>query len=155
VEVINSSEGQRLRLGLIHLDILNPDSELIDIKFTAGDDTNVYSIVYKLSFERFSGLFTGDIPPVVSDRLSTLTAVEGVDYIKIPHHGSANGLTLNLLKAAEPRIAVISVGKKNMWGFPAPSILQMLADSGAKVFRTDQMGDVEIITDGNKIWRKN
>jgi competence protein ComEC len=152
VGVINPVEGMNLRLDLIHLDILNPNRELVDKKFTVGDDTNVYSITYKLSFKNFSGLFTGDIPPSVSDRLATLSDVEGVDYIKVPHHGSANGLTDNLLKAAMPKVAVISVGKKNMWGFPAPAILAMLNNYNVKVFRTDQLGDVEISTDGNEYW---
>ena len=109
-------------LGLIHLNIENPSREFASQKFAAVDDTNVYSIVYKLSFKSFSGLFTGDVPPEVSDRLSTLSEVERVDYIKIPHHGSNNGLTENLLKVAMPKIAVISVGKnprvfrvRNFW----------------------------------------
>jgi competence protein ComEC len=78
----------------------------------------------------------------------------------VPHHGSNNGLTQNLLEKVvsegglHPVVGVISVGKKNMWGFPAPAILSMLANYNVKVFRTDQLGDVEIITDGNKIWTK-
>jgi competence protein ComEC len=159
VGVVSPEEGMGLRLGLIYLDILNPDQQLIDQKFAAGDDTNVYSIVYKLSYGRFSGLFTGDIPPKVSDRLANESAVEGVNYIKVPHHGSANGLTQNLLEkivstGGSPLVGVISVGAKNQWGFPVPSILQMLAKYNVKVYRTDQMGDVEVVTDGEKYWVK-
>jgi beta-lactamase superfamily II metal-dependent hydrolase len=87
------------------------------------------------------------MPPSVSDRLSTLSEVEGLDYIKIPHHGSNNGLTENLLKMVMPKIAVISVGK-NTWGFPRPEILDMLTKYGVKILRTDQMGDVEVVTNG-------
>ena len=146
VSVINPKEGMVLRLDLIQLDILS--------KYNANKtDTNYNSIIYKLEFSNFSGLFMGDIPPSVSDELSE--RVERVNYIKIPHHGSANGLTLNLLKAVMPKVAVISVGAKNQWGFPAPSILQMLTDNNVKVLRTDLMGDVEVITDGEKYWAKN
>ena len=166
VEVVNPKEGMALGVGLIHLDILNPTDELLNrltvkdessklAKYAGVKETNLYSIVYKLSLKNFSGLFLGDIPPTVSDRLAVQRSAGSVNYIKVPHHGSANGLTQNLLRAVNPRIAVISVGKKNMWGFPASAILQILADNNSKVLRTDQMGDVEVITDGDKIWWKN
>jgi competence protein ComEC len=151
VRVIDPVEGMELRVGLIHLDILNPTQELVDKKFSVGDDTNVYSIVYKLSFKSFSGLFTGDIPPEVSDRLSTESVAEDLDYIKIPHHGSTNGLTENLLKEVMPKVAVISVGKDS-WGFPKQEILDILEKFNVKILRTDQLGDIEVVTDGKSFW---
>ena len=145
VRVVNPKEGMSLRVDLIYLDILSRFDE-------NNTDTNYNSIVYKLEFGHFSGLFTGDIPIEVSDELAG--RMEKVNYIKIPHHGSANGMTNNLLKAVMPKIAVISVGAKNMWGFPAQSVLQILEDNNIQVLRTDQMGDVEVITDGEKVWWK-
>lgn len=165
VPVINPMEGLRLRLGMIYLDIENPTEELLNIltvknegdklaKYSITSETNLYSIVYKLSFKKFSGLFTGDMPPEVSDRLSTLSEIKGLDYIKIPHHGSNNGLTENLIKAVMPKVAVISVGK-NSWGFPRPEILDILSKYGVEVYRTDTEGDVEMVTDGTKMWKVN
>jgi len=77
-----------------------------------------------------------------------------VDYIKIPHHGSINGLTENFLRASMPKIAVISVGK-NSWGHPREEILEMLAKYNVRVFRTDKMGDIELVSDGKKYWLKH
>lgn len=166
VGVVNPQEGMGIGVGLIHLDILHPSTKLYGslvvenedsklTKYTIRSDTNLYSIVYRLSFKKFTGLFPGDIPKETSDSLAARQPDIRVNYIKIPHHGSANGLTINLLKATMPKVAVISVGKKNMWGFPAPSILQMLKDNNVQVLRTDQIGDAEVITDGDKIWWKN
>jgi len=162
IPVINPMEGVKLRVGLIYLDIENPTEDLLNrltvknegdklAKYGITGETNLYSIVYKLSFGKFSGLFTGDMPPVVSDRLSTLSEVEGLDYIKIPHHGSINGITENLLKVLVPKLGVISVGK-NSWGFPRPEILDMLEKYGVKVLRTDEMGDIKVASDGNTYW---
>jgi beta-lactamase superfamily II metal-dependent hydrolase len=164
IPVINPVEGMKLRVGLIYLDVLNPTEELynnLNVKNTdscmakdnISNETNLYSIVYKLSFKNFSGLFTGDMPPEISDRLSASSVVGEVNYIKIPHHGSLNGLTENLLKAVMPKIAVISVGK-NSWNFPRPEILDMLGKYGVKILRTDEMGDIQVITDGVKYWIK-
>jgi competence protein ComEC len=166
VGVVNPDRGMVLGLDLIHLDIVSPNSGMYSnlvlknegnklAKYSISKDTNSYSIVYKLSFKKFTGLFPGDIPKEMSDSLSNFPEVQRVNYIKVPHHGSTNGLTLNLLKAVMPKIAVISVGAKNQWGFPSPEILKMLSDYNVTVLRTDKMGDAEVITDGEKIWWKN
>jgi competence protein ComEC len=146
VRVIRPGYGMGLGLDLIHLDILSRFDPQIS-------DTNANSVVYKLKFGKFLALFPGDIPQNAADALAG--TVGPVNYIKIPHHGSKNGLTDNLLKATMPKIAVISVSKKNSWGFPSPEILEMLKNYNVKVLRTDEMGDVEVVTDGEKIWWKN
>jgi len=43
--------------------------------------------------------------------------------------------------------AIISVGK-NMYGHPAPETITQLETRNMHVQRTDQEGDIEIITDG-------
>jgi competence protein ComEC len=164
VKVLYPVGGMKLRVGMIYLDILSPTQEQIDslvvkdadsvlAKYEVKEETNLYSIVYKLSFKNFSGLFTGDMPPEVSDRLSRELGMGVVNYIKIPHHGSVNGITENLLKVVVPKVAIISLGK-NPWGFPRPEILDMLGRYNVNVLRTDKEGDIEVVTDGNKYWIK-
>jgi competence protein ComEC len=164
IPAIYPVEGMKLRVGLIYLDILEPTAELLNkltvensssklAKYKISGETNLYSIVYKLSFKNFTGLFPGDIPPEVGDQLAVQQASSHVEYIKVPHHGSTNGLTENLLKAVMPNLAVISVGK-NSWGFPKQVILEMLSKYNVKVLRTDQLGDIEVVTDGKGYWVK-
>ena len=145
MEVVAPTRGMQLGVSLIRLDILSEFDPL-------NSDTNVNSIVYKMQFGKFLALFPGDIPQNVADALAV--TVGRVNYIKIPHHGSKNGMTLNLLKATDPGIAVISVANKNLWGFPSPEILKMLSDYNVTTLRTDKMGDVEVVTDGERIWWK-
>jgi competence protein ComEC len=169
ITVINPIAGMQLGIGLIYLDILNPTDRLINeltiknpesnlTKYDISEKTNLYSIAYKLSFKEFNGLFLGDIPSEISDQLLVEQSISPVEYIKVPHHGSVNGLTDNLLKATVPKalpagrqVAIISVGK-NPWGFPRPEILDMLSKYNIDVLRTDLAGDVEVITDGNEYW---
>lgn len=145
--------GQRLRLDLIYLDIFNPSNCLNgvggppeDAKEVSDNKTNQYSIVSLVSFGKFRALLTGDMTPEVSNQLAVNPVIGLVQYIKIPHHGSKNGLTDNLLKAIEPKIAVISVGKNN-YGHPAPEIIKMLNENKVKTFRTDESGSIEVIVD--------
>ncbi len=47
---------------------------------------------------------------------------------------------------------MISVGAGNRFGHPAPETLSRLEAIGAQVWRTDECGDVEIVTDGERLW---
>lgn len=151
VDVINPVRGMELGIDLIRLDILSDFDSL-------NPDTNFNSIVYRLRFGGFAGLFLADIPPAVSEDLAG--RLGPVNYIKIPHHGSANGLTENLLKAVVPGgassslLGIISVGRKNIWGFPSPKTIEILEKYGVQILRTDLNGDVEVATDGKKYWTR-
>lgn len=153
-----------MRLGVIHLDILHPDKVFYDTnseesggaepgilsKRTTTNNMNEFSVVVNISFGEFDALLTGDILPSVAGKVAEkvrLRNINDIEYLKVPHHGSKNGLTREFLEAVDPEIAVISVGK-NQWGHPTKEILEMLEDNNVKIFRTDQMGDVVVETDG-------
>ena len=148
IHSIHPNTGKRISIGLIYLDILHPSQGF------ESKETNDYSIVYKLTYGKFKAIFTGDVGPDISDSLVNNYLMERVDYIKIPHHGSRNGVTLNLLKATMPKIAVISVGTKNSYGHPHKDISDMLESLKVKVLRTDKVGSIETITNGREVWMK-
>ena len=75
-----------------------------------------------------------------------------VNYLKVPHHGSKNGLTKELLETIKPEVAVISVGKNNSYGHPHEETLKLLRDKDIKILRTDEKGDIEVVNDGKKWW---
>jgi len=150
--VVNAASGMVIRSGLLYLDIVYPDSkDLALVKASPAQNPNDYSIVANLRLGEFEALLTGDIGPKVIDKILATGKIKDVDYIKVPHHGSKNGLTKKLLEASMPEMAVISVGK-NPWGHPHQEVLGLLKDYGVAVYRTDEQGHVEVVTDG-KSWR--
>ena len=151
VKVVSPHSGQQMRLGLIYLDVLNP-AEGFESK-----NLNDWSVVAELRFGSFRAFFTGDIEGSMDVKLLeqlALSEVERVDYLKVNHHGSKNGLTKTILGVIMPKVAVISAGKNNRYGHPHKEILEMLKNINAKVFRTDQSGDVEIVSNGKSYWVK-
>jgi len=156
-EVLDATAGKVVRLGLMQLDIVHPTKDFLAGANTSSGDPNDFSIVAILSFGEFEALLTGDIGPDVMDEVIeqlALSGVEQVEYIKIPHHGSKNGLTKELLEASMPEVAVISVGK-NPWGHPHKEVLEMLQERGVKIKRTDLDGDIKVVTDGKVWWLKD
>lgn len=169
-DVIYPDSGMVISIGLIHLDIVHPSKRFvaenttpkIDVNeekilgaTTTKLDPNDFSIVAILSYGDFDALLTGDIGPHAMNDVLTTGRVRDVEYIKIPHHGSKNGLTKSLLDASNPEIAVISVGKNNRFGHPNIETLDMLDEEGIPILRTDEVGDIEVTTDGENWWIGN
>lgn len=169
-KVINPVSGDKYRFGLIYIDILHPTEEFLSVNlddyhfgssenvlgaYTSKKDPNELSLVLVLSYKDFDALFTGDIGPGISDELAkvfVLSSSQRIEYIKVPHHGSKNGLTKALLDAVEPKVAVISSGKGNSYGHPHKEILEMLNDKNIKILRTDETGRVVVKSDGGDLW---
>lgn len=148
----------KINIGLIHFDIVWPTKEYFFENTTVINDENSaqiyetngnlndFSIVLKMVYKNHKALFTGDIgPAVISDVIMT-NKLEQVEYIKVPHHGSRNGLTEDLLKILKPKIAAIGVGK-NQWGHPHKEVLDLLEKYNVQVFRTDQDGNFVLVWD--------
>lgn len=102
---------------------------------------NDASMVFSYNEASFKALFTGDASPFALTRLLDKSKIK-CDLLKVPHHGSKNGLTKEFLNLAEPDIAVISAGKNNRYGHPSKEILDMLKAKNIKIRRTDLEGDV-------------
>lgn len=133
---------------------LNQLSEqLAQVKGASTDvELNDYSVVLWLRYGSFDALLPGDGDSHIQNNLAlNAVATDGVELLKVPHHGSKTAMTSEFLDALKPKLAVISVGK-NSYGHPAPETIDMLEHIGARVLRTDQAGDIEIISDG-KNWK--
>lgn len=134
---VTLSDGTDLRLGKMYLDIVWPNS-LIE-----SENVNDDGVVTLLKYGQFKALFTADVENEVSDILSKNTKLENINYLKVNHHGSKNGLSQNLLNTVSPEVAIISSGKNNSYGHPHNEILKMLIEKDIKILRTDQIGDVD------------
>lgn len=166
--IINPTTGMVLRFGLIHLDIVHPSSEFLAFHTVNQNTTisspvlgasttfrnlNDFSVVLRLKYKDFDALFTGDMGSSVVPDIISKGTISDLEYIKVPHHGSKNGLTQELLDISNPKVAVISVGK-NQWGHPHKEVIKLLSDKGIKILRTDQKGDIQVVTDGKSWWIK-
>ena len=68
--------------------------------------------------------------------------------LQVGRHGSEGATTPAFLDAVRPALAVISAGQENRWGDPDERTLARLSEVGAMVVRTDEVGSVEVISDG-------
>lgn len=136
--------GMTMELGqAVRLHVLHPPATLLA---DTSSDINNNSVVLRLQCGRFSVLLMGDIEHEGEEAL--LASGQPVDslILKVPHHGGDNALTLPFLQALNPESAVISVGSDNRFGHPGELTLRKVEDIAT--YRTDQLGNIELVTDG-------
>ncbi|MFE9552959.1 ComEC/Rec2 family competence protein [Streptomyces sp. NPDC006703] len=96
-------------------------------------------------------LLPGDLEPVSQQGLlRDNPGLARVDVLKVAHHGSAHQDPA-LLRTVRPRLALISVGRGNRYGHPAPGTVAVLRAQGAVVLRTDTDGAIAVTGAGGAL----
>ncbi|OGB74229.1 hypothetical protein A2V68_00470 [candidate division Kazan bacterium RBG_13_50_9] len=130
--------------GKVLWDTLSP---LPGSQHPQSQDINESSVVAKVIFGQRQFLLTGDVGFSTESMLLDYYPNLDATVLKVGHHGSRHASSAEFLRAVQPQIAVISVGQ-NSYGHPADETLGRLQEVGTKIYRTDQNGMVEVVTDG-------
>ena len=77
-------------------------------------------------------------------QMLTQIALPRIEVLVAGHHGSRTSTAPELLEAIHPELALISVGPDNRYGHPAWETLDRLDQAGAKIYRTDLYGTIEV-----------
>ncbi len=112
---------------------------------------NSNSVAFILQYGVFRMLFTGDAGSESEARFLDEGIDLHADVLKVGHHGSAYGSSGAFIAAVRPRYAIVSVGRHNLFGHPAPSTLATLRHIGATIYRTDENGAVTVESDGHNV----
>lgn len=139
-------KGDRIKLGFLKMVFLWPErQERVLGATTVAKEANETSLVVQVSFGDFDLLLPGD----VSSKIEVQLDLEDVEILKAPHHGSKYSTGEELLEQTKPEMVVISVGK-NYFGHPTKEVLERVMQKEIDLLRTDQSGEIEIVTDGQK-----
>jgi competence protein ComEC len=132
----------------VTFDALGPEEPLLA---EGTNDVNENSVVLRLTYRctacarPFRILFMGDAGAQSEARMLATGADLEADALKVGHHGSAYSSTRAFIAAIQPRYALISVGRHNLFGHPAESTLATLQQLGATVYHTDRCGAISVV----------
>lgn len=114
-------------------------------------DRNEESLVFRLTYGRFSLLLTGDMETAGEEKLSDSGVLTPVTILKAGHHGSATSSSEEFIEKLSPSVTILSYGRKNRYGHPAAEVRERLLEHGSKLYETGISGAVMIRTDGKKL----
>ncbi len=133
--------GTKKVIGGVKVEVLHPPCD------HPGLETNDASLVLRLSYGGIDWLFSGDIEGG-GERILLRKNPLASEILKVPHHGSRTSSTQAFVEAVSPVVAVVSVGSHNRYGFPAPEVVARYEEEGSAVVRTDEVGAITIISNG-------
>lgn len=133
-------DGKQFTIGGVRVTAISADQ-----RFRRAPENNA-SLLLRVEANGRRVLLTGDIEAeaeiVLSDK--DLRA----DVLKVAHHGSRSSTRERFLQAVRPRVAIISCGRRNLFGHPHAEVLQALDERGIRTWRTDRSGSIDVeITD--------
>ncbi|MBE8955263.1 MAG: MBL fold metallo-hydrolase [Quinella sp. 2Q5] len=151
--------GDSLDLGNgVKFNVLYPLKENVDaINNGQKSDPNNESVVGKLTYKKFSMMFTGDAEKKVESELwaDNDAKVLKCDVLKAGHHGSKTSSSENFVATVDPSYVLISCGpdeeRRNTYGHPHKEALQNYIKHGldAKhIFCTRWNGTITVTSDG-------
>ena len=139
--------GDRLELGGASFEVLHPPVPDWARPRVRNDD----SIVLEVRFGDVAVLLPGDIGVDVEGAVAAALAPARFRVVKVPHHGSAGSSSARLVTAAGACVAVVSAGRANPFGHPAPAVTARYRQAGALVLETGRDGAIVLETDGREV----
>jgi competence protein ComEC len=133
------SSGDTIKADEVN--ILSPEPQ----KPNEGND-NETCIIMEVAYKQFSTLLTAD-----AEKNEMLKIKGDYDILKLPHHGSVESFSDQLFNNMKIGYGIVSVGK-NSFGHPSKEVLKSFMENGIEVFRTDEKGDITVLSDGLKYW---
>lgn len=113
------------------------------------DDLNEQSIVMRVEYHNNAILLMGDalkLSEEIAMQNSDL-ALFKADVLKVGHHGATSSTSDELIKTVNPSYAVISIGRED----GHKDVTERLSRFGVTVYRTDRVGTIIAVLDGNSV----
>lgn len=147
IKKILAKRGERIFLDKnVYIDVLSPD------RTTDGWETNMASVMMKLTYGDTSILLPGDAPKAMEEYVTSLDGDNlASSVLKLGHHGSRTSTSEFFLGMVNPQYAVISAGKDNRYGHPHKEVVDMLKRFEVPILATYENGTIVIKSDGKNI----
>ena len=140
--------GDTIRAGIIEFTVLGPPNPHPG----PASNLNNASVVLRLEHGRTSFMFTGDAERELEQWMVNSGMNLSANVLNVGHHGSRTSTTEAFLDAVNPTAAVISLSAENTFGHPHYDVISRLSNRGINIYRTDQLGTIRMITNGQQIY---
>ncbi len=144
VPVRRLAKGDSLPCEGARIDVLHPPPD-----WAASKSENDASLVLRVTWPGMSVLLPGDIEEGAESLLTGTDCAAAV--LKVPHHGSQTSSTDAFIDSVNPRLAIVSAGRRRGGSVVRTFVIQRYTDRGIEVLRTDRAGGIALRTDGQSL----
>lgn len=141
LEITVPTIGEKFTLGELNFEVIYTG--------TGEKDLNEASIILKMTFGKYTYLFTGDTTEEVEKTI--LDKDINIDILKVAHHGSKYSSCEEFLRISTPEYAIISAGEGNSYGHPEQETLDRLKKHTNNIYVTKDLGTIVLTSDGTSI----
>lgn len=150
IDTMIAVPGDVITVGALQISVLGP----YRLDFSEAEWNNA-SLILHATYGHRSFLLTGDAEEEGEEDLLKHHKNElKCDVFSAGHHGSKTSNSQELLEAAMPSYVVISCGADNKYGHPHTEALDVFQSINATVYRTDLLGSIVFVTDGENLEKK-
>lgn len=141
--------GDKFRVGELVLNVLGPMRN-------DYEEVNDHSVVILAEWGNTRVMLAGDAELEAEEDILDKFGNSNINcnILKLGHHGSSSSSSEKWLKAIDPDVGIICCGKDNEYGHPNAEIIARLSKFGIKSYRTDELGTLVFVSDGNTVSRK-
>jgi competence protein ComEC len=139
--------GETYADGVARISVLHPPPPDWQRPRVRNDD----SIVLEVRIGDVAVILPGDISQATERTLLPAIEPSPLTILKAPHHGSAGSSSPEFIAATRPAVVIFSAGRRNPFGHPSPTAVARYHSAGARIFRTDEDGEVILDTDGRQV----
>ena len=128
----------------LSLVVLSPNESSLKSKKI---DQNEMSLTFRLDYNNYSALFTGDIGLNTMNRMLNDNFARNnmdVEILKVPHHGSKNSNLPEFFDVVSPNYSIFSYGKNNNYGHPNQETINSIKKTGSEILKTGESGQIDI-----------
>jgi competence protein ComEC len=147
IAVEERRQGEEFHIGAARVLLLHPPPPDWERQRVRNDD----SVVLEVLYGDVALLLTGDISSDVEREIIPRLISAKTRVLKVAHHGSRTSTSQALLDAWHPQVALVSCGRGNPFGHPAPDVVARLEGIGSRIYRTDRDGEITLDTDGQRV----
>lgn len=117
------------------------------------DRLSDHVLVLRVNHGDVSILLTSDLSAAGQAMMLQVGISPQASVFQIPQHGTVRAIDSQFLALAQPQIALLQSDIANRRGDPDPDIMSLFRDldEADRLFRTDEIGTIHIISDGSNV----
>jgi len=135
IEIFLLKKGKYFKTKNLNFEVLSPEERYYK-------NENEASLVLQISSNEKNFLIMADASANIGEEILRYLN-EKIFYLSVGHHGGKGSVSYKFLNCLKPKVAIISVGRRNPYSHPSIETIEILKEKRILILRTDERGNIK------------